>query len=308
LNKKYAILSLMFVFLFCAGLSQGQSANNSSTLEKNANESAQVNETAANATGASSGPHLNYIWSFSGIEIGPITMALNQEGSELYGQAKFEPEGGKAWNADVVGSITGNEVELTLTAAKDKELVTTKMTGTYANDTINGNFTQVSGGKKVGTGNFSAMWINPELSSYTPAIIEEPVPAVQQTASATQAATIPNSIEITESSFQPNPMTIQVGTTVTWINHDTKDQEVAATNAAFESGNIVSGGQYQYTFSQAGTFDYYSKIAPSMTGKIIVTDNSKSKYYDVRQDADKVLTGVGDISGTFIGAGGSGLS
>ena len=91
---------------------------------------------------------LNYIWSFTGIESDPITMALNHEGSELYGQAKYEPEGGKAWNADVVGSVKGSEVELTLTAQKDKELVTTKMTGTYANDTIIGNFTQISGGKK----------------------------------------------------------------------------------------------------------------------------------------------------------------
>ncbi|MCX6672289.1 MAG: hypothetical protein NTY37_00720 [Methanothrix sp.] len=193
MNKKYAILSLMFVFLFCAGLSHGQSANNSSTLENNANESAQVNETAANATGASSGPHLNYIWSFTGIEIGPITMALNQEGSELYGQAKFEPEGGKAWNADVLGSVTGNEVELTLTAAKDKELVTTKMTGTYANDTINGNFTQVSGGKKVGSGTFGAIVFYPDTSSYTPAIIEEPkvetpAPAVVNTTTASNAS------------------------------------------------------------------------------------------------------------------------
>jgi hypothetical protein len=101
-------------------------------------------------------------------------MALNQEGSELYGQAKYEPEGGKAWNANVVGSVTENEVDLTLTAQKDKESITTKMTGTYANDTINGNFTQIAGGKKVGSGTFSAMWISPDISSYTPAIIEEP--------------------------------------------------------------------------------------------------------------------------------------
>jgi len=178
LNKKYTILSFMFVFLFCAGISQGQPANNSSTMENNANET---------------GLNLNYIWSFSGIETGSITMAINPEGSELYGQAKYEPEGGKAWNAEVVGSITGNEVELTMTAQKDKELVTTKMAGTYANDTINGNFTQISGGKKVGSGTFSAMWINPDTSSYTPAIIEEPkvetpAPAVVESTAASNTS------------------------------------------------------------------------------------------------------------------------
>jgi len=201
----------MLVSLFCAGLSQGQPADdNSSTIENNAtttetpvppaneaalnNETAQVNETVdANVTEANSGPNLNYIWSFSGIEIDPITMALNQEGSELYGQAKYEPEGGKAWNADVVGSVTENEVELTMTAQKDNELTTTKMTGTYANDTINGNFTQISGGKKVGNGSFSAVWVSPDIASYYPAVIEEPkiempAPAAVENTAATNAS------------------------------------------------------------------------------------------------------------------------
>ncbi len=119
-------------------------------------------------------PNLNFIWSFSGIESGPITMALTQEGTELYGQAKYEPEDGNAWNADVVGSVTKNEVKLTMTAQKDNELITTIMTGIHADDTINGNFFQISGGKRGSSGTFSGMWISPDTSSYTPAIIEEP--------------------------------------------------------------------------------------------------------------------------------------
>ena len=82
---------------------------------------------------------------------------------------------------------------MTLTAQKDKELVTTKMTGIYADDTIVGNFTQISGGKKVGSGNFSAMWVSPEVSSYSPAIIEEPkvetpAPAAVENTAATNAS------------------------------------------------------------------------------------------------------------------------
>jgi len=175
LNKMSIILSLLLVSLF-TGLSLGQTDNNTSIIETGStNESLPSNDTTdVNATQTAAGPNLNYIWSFTGIEIDPITMVLNQEGNELYGQAKYEPEGGKAWNADVLGSISENEVTLTLTAQKDKELVTTKMTGIYADDTIVGNFTQISGGKKVGSGNFSALWVSPEVSSYSPAIIEEP--------------------------------------------------------------------------------------------------------------------------------------
>jgi hypothetical protein len=156
------VLPLLLVFLFTMGLSLGQSANNTSAMDNNT------------TTSASTAPGLNYIWSITGIESGMISMVLNQDGLDLFGQAKYEPEGGKPWNADVVGSITGDKVELILTASKDKVQTTTKMSGIYANESITGNFSQVSGGKIVSKGNFSAEWISPDVSSYTPATIEEP--------------------------------------------------------------------------------------------------------------------------------------
>jgi len=183
LNKNGMILTLLLVFSF-VGLSFGQTDNNTSDTDTvSANESLLA-DTASSPNQAA--PSLNFIWSFTGIESDPITIAINQEGSDLFGQAKYEPEGGKAWNADVVGSVRGDEVELTMTAQKEEGMVTIKMTGTYANDAINGNFTTISGGKKMGSGPFSAMWINPDTSSYTPAVIEEPkaetpAPAVTNT-------------------------------------------------------------------------------------------------------------------------------
>ena len=77
-------------------------------------------------------------------------------------------------------------------------MVVTKMTGTYANDTINGNFTQTSGGQKVGGGQFTAMWISPGTSSYTPAVIKEEieettVPAAVNTTSSTETVQEPKS-------------------------------------------------------------------------------------------------------------------
>ncbi len=144
-----------------------------------ANETVQGNETAAAATEVETGtgPNLNYIWSFSGIEAGPVTMVLDQDGNDLFGQAKYETDAGSAWNADVIGSVAGNEVELTMSAQKDNGLTTTKMSGIFKDEAITGNFTQVSGGKIVNKGTFSATWINPDTSSYTPATIEEPIAA-----------------------------------------------------------------------------------------------------------------------------------
>jgi len=190
------ILPVLLVFLISAGLSLEQNANNTSTLENNttieqnvtspANQTAPANETAAvNATSTTA--NLNGIWSVNGIEVGAVTMALNQDGNDLFGQAKYEPDGGQAWNAEVVGSVQGDSVELTITAQKDSELTTTKMSGTLANESISGNFTQVSGGKMLNKGPFNALWINPDISNYTPATIEQTkdkTTAVQNTNSA----------------------------------------------------------------------------------------------------------------------------
>ena len=220
MNKKYLILSLLLVFFISAGHSLGENANNSSI-------------TAV--------ADLKYIWSVTGIESEKITMVLNQDGKDLFGQAKYEPDNGKKWNAEVVGSIEGNNVELTLSAQKDKETVTTKMTGIFdTNQTISGSFSQVSSGKIVNKGNFSAMWISPDTSSYAPATTEEP-------------------------------------------KAETPAPAVVNTTAAVETTTAA-------------------------TENSLPTSSSKSYFHDVRQDADKILTGVGDISQIPIGMGGSGLS
>ena len=83
----------LLLALLTTGLSLGQTTDNASIVDDNssieaaldlnatlpANESASMNETenatavAVNLTPAISGPNLNYIWQFSGIEAGPIT-------------------------------------------------------------------------------------------------------------------------------------------------------------------------------------------------------------------------------------------
>ena len=48
-------------------------------------------------------PNLSYIWSVTGIEAGQVIMVLKQEGENLYGQAKYEPDSGQSWNGVVIG-------------------------------------------------------------------------------------------------------------------------------------------------------------------------------------------------------------
>ncbi len=165
--------------------------------------------TEAQPEGATT-PNLQYIWSVTGLEDGQVTMVLNQDGKDLLGQAKYEPDSGEPWNADVVGSIAGDKVDLVLTALKGETMITTKMSGTFADEAINGNFSQIRGGKVSKKGEFSAQWINPDVSSYTPAEIKKPA-AVTQPAVTENATTSPAATTTTGDQTQTTQQPVQLG-------------------------------------------------------------------------------------------------
>ncbi|MDD1752565.1 MAG: hypothetical protein LUQ38_05680 [Methanotrichaceae archaeon] len=190
MNKIFMSLYVLFVLLFTAGLSFAQDAAQNNTVNENV-----IPAPATNDSNVTSVSNLQYIWSVTGIEPGLVTMVLNQEGKDLHGQAKYEPDSGEAWNAVVAGSIAGDNVDLVIAALVGKELVSTKMSGTFANESLAGNYFRVSEGKITGRGKFDATWINPDTTSYTPAKITQPqqeMPAqMAQNATTTQTAQQP---------------------------------------------------------------------------------------------------------------------
>ncbi|MCX6677924.1 MAG: hypothetical protein NTU95_08285 [Methanothrix sp.] len=103
-------------------------------------------------------------------------MVLNQDGSDLYGRAKYEPDSGQAWNAIVIGSVEGGRVTMVLTALKDTGQFSSRLRGTYdaAGGSIKGDLLQVSNGNISLRSDFQAMWINPDISSYTAASVALP--------------------------------------------------------------------------------------------------------------------------------------
>ncbi len=78
--------------------------------------------------------------------------------------------------------------------------------------------------------------------------------------------------------FSPNPDMVAPGTTVTWKNTDTVSHYVTSglstdntTGTVFDSGNLIKPqGTYQFTFANAGTFNYFCTVHPWMTGQVIV--------------------------------------
>jgi plastocyanin len=71
-------------------------------------------------------------------------------------------------------------------------------------------------------------------------------------------------------SYNPNPLTISTGTTVTWTNSDTVPHTSTANGGAFDSGTMAPGDTFRFTFAAAGTFQYHCTIHPGMVGSIVV--------------------------------------
>lgn len=80
-------------------------------------------------------------------------------------------------------------------------------------------------------------------------------------------------VHMENTAFNPDPVAILVGDTITWDNHDVAPHTVTADDASFDSGVLDLGESYTRTFNQVGSIPYHCDIHPvSMTGTIIVTD------------------------------------
>ena len=84
------------------------------------------------------------------------------------------------------------------------------------------------------------------------------------------AAQEPNAVTIDNFTFGPSELTIAVGTTVKWVNHDDIPHSVVDKNKAFRSKALDTDDAYSFTFASAGTFDYFCGLHPHMVGKILV--------------------------------------
>jgi glucose/arabinose dehydrogenase/plastocyanin len=80
-------------------------------------------------------------------------------------------------------------------------------------------------------------------------------------------------------SYDPNPIDIKVGDTVTWINADLaahtvtsgKDYDPLTSGKIFNSGSIISNGVYSHKFTTPGVYDYICLFHPNMKGEVVVS-------------------------------------
>jgi plastocyanin len=76
---------------------------------------------------------------------------------------------------------------------------------------------------------------------------------------------------IRQFSFQPNPLEMSLGTTVTWTNQDGVQHSVTGSNSEFDSGLFTQGQAFSFTFDGPGTISYFCSRHPSMQGTVTVS-------------------------------------
>ncbi|MEV7099387.1 cupredoxin family copper-binding protein [Amycolatopsis sp. NPDC051045] len=72
--------------------------------------------------------------------------------------------------------------------------------------------------------------------------------------------------------YSPAALTVRVGDTVTWMQHDEAPHDVVTTSApvAFRSPRLSAGQSWSYTFRQPGTYQYYCSVHPVMRASVTV--------------------------------------
>lgn len=108
-----------------------------------------------------------------------------------------------------------------------------------------------------------------ELTPVPPAALATLPPPTPRPGATAQAASGP-SVAIDNFNFTPATITVPVGATVTWTNHDDVPHTVTASDKSFTSQALNTDTQFTYTFTTAGTYSYFCSIHPFMTAKVIV--------------------------------------
>jgi hypothetical protein len=81
-------------------------------------------------------------------------------------------------------------------------------------------------------------------------------------------------VSIQDFFFSPAQITVQPGTTVTWVNRGKAPHTVTADDGSFDSGKLQPGQSFSHKFQNPGTVAYHCEIHPSMTASVTVGGGS----------------------------------
>ncbi len=108
-------------------------------------------------------------------------------------------------------------------------------------------------------------------SASAPSPVPSPSPSPGPTGGPSAPVSIPVGAEtLGNRAFNPDDLSVAVGSTVTWTNTDSVAHTSTSDNRTWDSGSVAPHAQFSVTFQNAGTFRYHCAIHPGMVGTVTV--------------------------------------
>lgn len=77
-------------------------------------------------------------------------------------------------------------------------------------------------------------------------------------------------VEIEDFAYEPDPVTIEAGGKVIWVNRDSAPHTATAEDGSFDTGTLEEGKLKSEGFKEPGTYAYICSIHPQMHGTVEV--------------------------------------
>jgi plastocyanin len=75
--------------------------------------------------------------------------------------------------------------------------------------------------------------------------------------------------------YAPDPVTVDVGDTITWVNHDAVHHDVTSVaGGPLASPELAAGDAWSVTFARPGTYAYTCSLHLDMTGTVVVVSRA----------------------------------
>lgn len=101
------------------------------------------------------------------------------------------------------------------------------------------------------------------------------------TQSSTSTTVNGNQVTLNNLKYDPQNISVTVGTTVTWTNKENTPHTVTADDKAFSSPNINPNGTFTYTFTKPGKYPYHCAYhggkGTGMSGTVTVVAGKAKK-------------------------------
>ena len=77
-------------------------------------------------------------------------------------------------------------------------------------------------------------------------------------------------IAVQEFKFAPSVLTVRVGTTVRWTNHDEETHTITSATGAFASAGLGHEEGFSQIFTRPGRYEYFCALHPHMKATVVV--------------------------------------